>query len=605
MWCVSDPVGLSIGTTNLVAARVGAQPVLRRCVLTVYSHRPPEVGLPSQNPNLNESGLVLRGFVDRVGDPVPLVAADGSAHPADRLLVDALSAMVDTVGKPSEVTIAVPAYWAPSTVRALSNALARDRRLTPAGTTPRLVSDAEAAMVALQTQPGLTSDGTVVLFDLGGSGTSITLMDAAGGFRQIADTVRHPDFSGDQIDQAMLSAVLQQLTGSGAADAAATAAVGSLARLRDACRQAKERLSAQTVTTLTVALPTAATDVRFTRTELESLIDAPLGGVAAAAEDLLQRNGRTWSDVSAVLTVGGGASIPFVTQRLSEVSRARLVTTPRPELDVALGAALMAARGPVADASTAISASTADTPTTTLTGIRAGASPDLLAWSQDAHPAAVEPMLEAEPNPYVMEPTGSRPHVDYLPATGPVNTPARRPGRLMAIAVGVAAVIACIAAGGLIYSLTSSSSSPTSTPTSTTTPAPPPPPPPPPVETTPEPPPVIEEPSWEPEPTYEPTYEAPPPETVTETPTTTPPPPTTTAPPETTTTTAVPTTTPPTTTTAAPETATTPPATSSPAATTTAPATAPAMTTTYLTVPFLPVPIPIPIPAPTLPAPAP
>ena len=37
---VADPVGLSIGTTNLVAARVGTQPVTRRSALTLYDQRP-------------------------------------------------------------------------------------------------------------------------------------------------------------------------------------------------------------------------------------------------------------------------------------------------------------------------------------------------------------------------------------------------------------------------------------------------------------------------------------------------------------------------------------------------------------------------------------
>ena len=43
VWSVmSDPLGLSIGTTNLVAARVGDQPVTRRSVLTLFSHRAPK-----------------------------------------------------------------------------------------------------------------------------------------------------------------------------------------------------------------------------------------------------------------------------------------------------------------------------------------------------------------------------------------------------------------------------------------------------------------------------------------------------------------------------------------------------------------------------------
>ena len=95
---LSESLGLSIGATNLGAARPGRQPVTRRSVLTLWGNRPAEVGVPSQNPeltspNLTEAGQVFRGFVERVGDPVPLVAADGSPHRSDDLIAEALEAM--------------------------------------------------------------------------------------------------------------------------------------------------------------------------------------------------------------------------------------------------------------------------------------------------------------------------------------------------------------------------------------------------------------------------------------------------------------------------------------------------------------------------------
>ena len=145
VWSVmSDPLGLSIGTTNLVAARVGNQPVMRRSMLTLFSHRAPEVGLPSGQ----QPGLTLTGFVERVGDPVPLVAADGSSHHADRLLAEALEAMVSVAGgdPSSQIAIAVPAHWGPATRRALSAALR---------TSHTLASDAVAALTALRADPGL------------------------------------------------------------------------------------------------------------------------------------------------------------------------------------------------------------------------------------------------------------------------------------------------------------------------------------------------------------------------------------------------------------------------------------------------------------------
>src|SRR6202008_3052876 len=107
---MSESFGLSIGVANLVAARVGSAPVTRSSVLTLFEHRPTEIGLPAENPNLTEPGLVLRGFVERVGDRAPLVAADGTKYLGSALTVEAIEAMARTLGYGTPVTIAVPAY---------------------------------------------------------------------------------------------------------------------------------------------------------------------------------------------------------------------------------------------------------------------------------------------------------------------------------------------------------------------------------------------------------------------------------------------------------------------------------------------------------------
>src|SRR6476619_7487413 len=148
---MSDTLGLSIGTTNLVAERTG-----RGAVLTLFDHRPPEVGLPSENPNLTEHGMVMWGFVERVGDPIPLIAQDGSAHRGDALTADALESLARAVGAgtppaPTRVMIAVPAYWGPAALGALRGALRSKRDLLSDGAPPELISDAATALAALQT----------------------------------------------------------------------------------------------------------------------------------------------------------------------------------------------------------------------------------------------------------------------------------------------------------------------------------------------------------------------------------------------------------------------------------------------------------------------
>ena len=88
-------LGLSIGATNL-AAVTADRAVTRKPVLTLYRQRPPEVGVPSENPKLNEPGLVITDFVDRAGDPAGIAAADNTIHRSETLIADALRALAYT-----------------------------------------------------------------------------------------------------------------------------------------------------------------------------------------------------------------------------------------------------------------------------------------------------------------------------------------------------------------------------------------------------------------------------------------------------------------------------------------------------------------------------
>ena len=161
---MSDALGLSVGTTNLVAATVGNRPVIRRSVLTLYEHSAPEVGDTAGHAD----GVVLSGFVERVGDPVPLVGADGSSYPAEQLVVEALESMaaLATTAGAADVAIAVPSYWSPDTTAALAETLATSDVLAPAGA--RLIPDAQAALTALNANPGLDRRGVAVLQRMSG-----------------------------------------------------------------------------------------------------------------------------------------------------------------------------------------------------------------------------------------------------------------------------------------------------------------------------------------------------------------------------------------------------------------------------------------------------
>jgi hypothetical protein len=220
-----------------------------------------------------------------------------------------------------------------------------------------VASDASAALTAWLANPGLPTHGVIVLCDFGGSGTSITLANTARDFSPFGETVRFPDFSGDHIDQALLTHVVGGLVDASKADPSSTAMVGSLVRLLDECRRAKERLSSETATAVVAELPGHRGDIRVTRTELEDLMAAPLSEFLVVLDETLERYGVPTASVSAVASAGGGARIPLITQRLSEHLRAPVVTTPHPQLTAAEGAALIAHRGRVADTATTLTPS--------------------------------------------------------------------------------------------------------------------------------------------------------------------------------------------------------------------------------------------------------
>lgn len=161
---MSDPLGLSIGVANITAARVGSAPVTRRSVLTLFGHRPPELGVPEDNPNLGEPELVLRGFVERIGDPALFVAPDGSTHRSDALVVEAIEAMARAVADGPPAVIAVPGHWGQNAVGALREALRSKPALAAGGGPPALISDATTALYA---KPGFPTDSVVALCDFG------------------------------------------------------------------------------------------------------------------------------------------------------------------------------------------------------------------------------------------------------------------------------------------------------------------------------------------------------------------------------------------------------------------------------------------------------
>jgi hypothetical protein len=470
-------LGLSVGATNL-AAVTADRSVTRKPVLTLYRQRPPEVGVPSENPKLDEPGLVITDFVDRIGDPAGIAAADNTTHRSETLVADALRALAYTAtdgrALPDAVAVTHPAHWDPAAVNAIRVALSRVSEWSRGRLV--LLPDSAAALFALHAHPGIPSSGIVAVCDFGGSGTTLSLLDAADGYQAVTPAVRHTEFSGDRLDQALLTHVITDLSAGGSFDTSATSAIGSLKQLRTACRYAKERLSSANATALTADVPGYRGEIELTRDDLEDAIRQPLDSFIGFFHEVLQRNGIGLADLAAVASVGGGASIPFVTRTLSEQSGALVISAPRPHLIAAVGAALRAAHGP--DEGATALAPTALGPVsdaTALSEVSEPAAAPALAWSEADDESGIMPIQPGEYDdvPASSELISSRPRarVDLPAESNMFGATAeawyRRP---LVVAVGTALAVLAIGAGVLITMRHTSGSAPTAPSSSVDTP---------------------------------------------------------------------------------------------------------------------------------------
>lgn len=285
---------------------------------------------------------LLSGFADRVGDPVPLIDEEGRSHQAEDLFATATRALVAEVcaGEDCDPTVVIahPDRWSSYTTDVLRDAL--DRAGVPDVT---LVPDSLASMRWLEASRGASSDGLVVIYDLGASSLDITLMRTGSEQGPIGTGIHSEDFGGAQFDHLITQHVLETVSSSRSFefDPFDPDTVGALVELRARCGEAKEQLSYETATTLKIELPGMHSETRLVRDEVEDLLRQPILDSIELVRETLHTAGLDASDVTQVLLVGGAASIPLVAELVSSELRAPVVTGPHPDRIPAIGASLL------------------------------------------------------------------------------------------------------------------------------------------------------------------------------------------------------------------------------------------------------------------------
>ncbi|WMM71960.1 Hsp70 family protein [Rhodococcus pyridinivorans] len=422
-------LGVTIGAVNSVALTVLGQPRAGDpSVLSV----PTELHLPEGGAFVLGAGTpapgaqVFSGYAARVGDPVGILADDGSTYLGEDLVASTVACLQYRTGTSDVPTmLAHPAAWSAHTVEALQAALVR------AGVTARTIPEPIAAVRWLDATHGPLGDDVTVVYDLGARSLDVTVVQGGAHPMLLGRPLSSDDVSGDHFDHLVTTYLLETLGGdSTGLDPFDSATVAALADFRGRCRAAKEALSSDTETVVPVALPGLHRDLRLVRSEFEELAREPLGASLAVVQDAIRGAGLDRADIGRVLLIGGGSSTPLVAELISSELGLPIVSSARPAFTAAHGAALAAA---------ADGAPTAAVPMTPPAPV-VDDEPETVALP--VVPAAEAPPVAAAHRPAVVD-TGS-------------GTPSRARARSFALVGAAVAAVVVLAGGGLAIGTLSS-----------------------------------------------------------------------------------------------------------------------------------------------------
>ncbi|WP_280444740.1 Hsp70 family protein [Nocardia brasiliensis] len=353
-------LGITVGASNSVAVAAAGEDSdsvrTHPSVLRLSAGAPPALGAPAAGEGRHSREVLLEGFLARVGDPVDMLAEDGTAHSAADLVAAAVTCLMDEMdagSRPPGSTVAChPAWWSGHTVDIQRAAFDRAglREVT-------LVPEPLAALRWLTATHGPRADGAVVVYDLGATGLTVSVLRTGDHAGLLGAPLRSTDIAGAEFDLLTMRYVLANVTDANDLDPFDPAVERELATLRERCRTAKEELSINTATVVRVRVNPAdahSSNVRLVRGELEDLLRAPLLRSTDLVRDAVHRAGLAIGDIGGVLLTGGGGAIPLVAELISSEFGLPVLAAPAPAQTSARGAALLAAD--LADAATRVPA---------------------------------------------------------------------------------------------------------------------------------------------------------------------------------------------------------------------------------------------------------
>jgi actin-like ATPase involved in cell morphogenesis len=345
-------LGIDLGTTYTAAAierdgrvevsSLGTSSPVVPSVVLLRDDGDVLVGEAAARRGIDEPSRVAREFKRRLGDPAPLVLG-GTPYGAEALMGHLLRRVVALVAEhegeaPDRVVITHPANFGPYKLDMMRE-VARQAGLDLDRV--EFLTEPQAAAISYAARNRVELGSVVAVYDFGGGTLDVALVQRTdAGFSLIGRPEGMERFGGIDIDAAILARVDEMLDGAvRQLDRDDPAVQAAVARLRDACRDAKEGLSSDTQAVIPVSLPGVQTSVRITRRELEDMVRPRLTETVEALDRAVRSAGLTMDRVSRVLLVGGSSRMPAVAEAIQRETGRPVAVDAHPKLAIATGAA--------------------------------------------------------------------------------------------------------------------------------------------------------------------------------------------------------------------------------------------------------------------------
>jgi molecular chaperone DnaK len=348
-------VGIDLGTTNSEVAalvdgtvRVLASPdgeqIMPSCVGLA-----PDGALLVGTPARNQFGLYPERTVKSIKR---LMGSDRSVTLGDRTFTppEVSAIILRTLKQRAEAALGVPVGRAVITVPAyFSDAqrqATRDAGEIAGLEVVRILNEPTAAALAYGADR--TGDRIVLVYDLGGGTFDVSLVQGQGDVTEVLASHGNNHLGGDDFDQLLLEHVVSRFSVATGVDVRGDRR--AMSRLLHAVEEAKKRLSFEPYAHLREeylaerdGVPVHL-DLEVSRDDYEPLVRRLLEGTLDSVHHALTDAGKRPDQIDEILLVGGVTRTPLVTRLLAEVTGLTARQEVHPDLCVALGAGVLAAR---------------------------------------------------------------------------------------------------------------------------------------------------------------------------------------------------------------------------------------------------------------------